>query len=659
VSGAADRRSVTAGQLAAGLSIISFAVALGLNVGLSVVLERSGAAALPGLTLLNGLLLGGATATVSVLGRGVAARSLGLSLALAAALVAVAALGDRAAPRWSAGALYLVASVLGDLSAALFWSLANELYDARTAKQVFPRVGAAGTAGAAIAGLVARAAGDALGARGLLALWIASLLASAVWALRLALRARTALPGAHVAAPRRGLRGGAGPARARPEDAALVRALAIGFVLVISVTSVGRFLYSASLAEVYGADAVAIAKLNGGLNAFASVATAPIQLLVTPLLLARWGIRGTMFVYPVSLALVFCLLGVHPGLAAGVAAFFVTSVVRRAVQGPVESVLPTGLVPADASRAVLLLTAIGAPAGMLLAGGGLMLGRSGHTRPVVVLGLVLAALLVVVAAWRARAYRSALRLRLAKGGSDLHALLLGSLAVTHDARSLMVEQLDPGDPQLVERLRTVVRARRQEDAGPRPWDPRGPLARIVLARIAEAYRLHGALARLPASGGDGAIELLRGAIRHRLADGVLAVILALQAATGERDLDRISRRIFDRDPRARSAAVEILDVLCPPDLRGLFVPLVEQVGIDAAAEKAARRFGPPGPDPIEDLLEVPDPWLHACAIYALGSIRSIDPARYRARLEALRPGADPFVAVAIAHALGEAAVSAP
>lgn len=659
---AEPRTAVTPAQLAFGLSLIAFTVALGQNVGLSLVLERSGAEALPPLTVVNGVLLGATTATVSFLGRGLAARSLGICMTLAAALVGLAVLGGRAAPAASAATLYLVANVLGDLSAALFWSLANELYDPRAAKQVFPRVGAAGTAGAALAGLVARALGDVLGERGLVVWWVISLVAAAAWALRLARGGGTELLPARLARePSRSRRNadakrsGAGARPSRPEDVALVRALALGLIVVIAVTTVGRYLYSASLAKTYGADAVAIAKLNGTLNTIASVATALVQLLVTPLLLGRFGIRAAMFVYPVSLVIVLVVLGIAPTLGVAVAVFFVTSVIRRGIQGPVESVLPTGLVPAAASRAVLLLTAIGAPVGMLLGGACSMLGgvgRGGSTNAVAMVGVALSVFLVAVAAWRARAYRSALRVRLAKGGSDLRQLLLGATVATRDVDALVVEELDAADPELVARLRTLARARaRRDDArvAATHWDPTSPLATIAVSRIADAYRLHAALARLPASTRtQAARELLVGAIEHRIADDVLAVIFAVQASTGNADLDRVSRRVFDRDVRARSAAVEILDAASPADLRGFLVPLVERVGLDGARAKAARRFGAPSTDPVDDLLDVPDPWIRACTIYALDAEGVM---RHRTRIEALADAPDRFVAAAVEDAL--------
>jgi HEAT repeat protein len=88
--------------------------------------------------------------------------------------------------------------------------------------------------------------------------------------------------------------------------------------------------------------------------------------------------------------------------------------------------------------------------------------------------------------------------------------------------------------------------------------------------------------------------------------------------------------------------------LCPADLRPLLLPLVEQVGMTVAVERASQRFGAPAADPIEDLLEIPDVWIRACTAYAL---HWLDVRPYRARLIALSESTDPFLRLAIAHAL--------
>jgi hypothetical protein len=626
-------------QFALGFGLLWFAMALGLNVGLSVILERAGASALPALTLVNAMALAAGTAIASARRR-VPLRTLFFYLLGSAVGVAICAIGESSRTRWSATTLYIVSSVVCDICVALFWSHANAIFDTRSAKQAFPRIGAAGTVGAALAGLAALALGGALGTRGLIFPWVASLLAAAAWALRFDAHAR-AIPSAV-----RGVR--ATHRKLLPQDRALVLALAIGFVMMTVGTYVGRYLYSWSLSHTYGNDAVAITKLNGLLNAISSVAAALIQLVVMPLLLTRWGIRKAMIIYPIALLFTFGWLAVDPGLGGGIAIFFATNVLRRAVQGPIETVLPTGLLATDASRTVMFMTAVGTPAGMMLASAVLLVGRASQASSVALMGLAISVLFAVVVPWRGVAYRNALGLRLAKGGSDLRQRLLANLAPTQE-ESMLIDDLHAEDPALIQRLETFVRAHGAATS----WRPDGSLEKIALARLAEAYRLHASLARLPEAAPDDARwtearELWIGSVRHRIGEDLRAVILVLRATTGNVELDRISRRIFDADARARSAAIEILDALCPDDLRPLLLPIVEKDGMTLAAEKASQRFGAPALDPIDDLLAVPDVWIRACTAYAL---QWLDVAPYRARLSAMKDDIDPFLRLAVAKAL--------
>lgn len=628
-------------QLALGFGIIWFAMALGLNVGLSVILERAGASALPALTLVNAIVLAAATALVSVL-RNSPLRSLVFYLVGSAICVAVCAIGEGSRARWSATTLYVVGSIVVDICVALFWSHANAIFDTRSAKRAFPRIGAAGTGGATLAGLVALAFGGVLGTRGLILLWVVSLIAAAVWASRLDVRA----PGDSERGSRRSLT----RRKLLSEDRALVAALTVGFIVMTVGTYVGRYLYSWSLSHTYGTDAVAITKLNGLLNAVASVAATSVQLIVAPVLLTRWGIRKTMLIYPIALLFTFGVLVIHPGLGGGVAIFFVTQVLRRAVQAPVETVLPTGLLAADASRTAIFLTAVGTPAGMMLASAVLLFGRASQASSVALLGVIISVLFLLVVPWRGVAYRKALGLRLAKGGSNLRQRLLADMAPTQE-ESMLIDDLHAEDPALVQRLETFVRARNDRVSS---WRPDGSLEKIALARLAEAYRLHAALARLPQAEVDDAQwtkvrELWAGSVRHRISEDLRAVVLVLRATTGKVELDRISRRIFDADARARSAAVEILDALCPEELGPLLLPIVEQNGMTAAAQKASQRFGAPAVDPIQDLLDVPDVWIRACTAYAL---QWLDVRPYRARLTAMKDSTDPFLRLAIERARG-------
>jgi hypothetical protein len=291
---------------------------------------------------------------------------------------------------------------------------------------------------------------------------------------------------------------------------------------------------------------------------------------------------------------------------------------------------------------------------MLVAGAALRLSRDWTSAALSAVGLALGLVLLVVTAWRAHRYRAALHLRLKKGGSELRLRLRGTLGDVRDLRAALTMQLDPADPALLGRLETLAVAQREaEQVGETARVDTAPLTRVIEQRLAEAYRLRAALDHLPpAPWPAGLDELWRGAIRHRVQEDLRIVLLALRAATGHAELDRVAPRLFDVDPDARGAAVEILEALCPPDLRPLVVPLVEEVGLEEGRAAAARRFGPPDADPMLALLDVEDSWLRAITIYALATLGA---ERYRDRICALQAHANPWLELACTRALSPTA----
>jgi len=633
--------------LAALLFVVAFAQALGSNLSLALVLERLGAARLPVLTMLHAGFLAAATVVVARRAHGASARWLSRALIVTALLVIASGALEARGVSWSVVVLYLVTGVLGDVAGALFWVMANQRFDMRAAKRAFPGIGAAGTTGAALAGFLAPAATRGLGTRGLFAMLV---VAQALAAISCVALTRSDAEQNDTPPVRSRVTSAGGRER---EDVDLTRAIVIGAVVVSAVTFFGRYLYARALERALGGDLAAIVAQNGLLMATASVLTALTQLAISPALMGRLGVRATMMVYPLALIVVFAALAARFGLVTGVLAYFATTVVRKGMQAPAEGVLPAALSSAQTSRAVLLATAVGAPAGMLLGGAALRAGRSASAEAIAVGGLALAALLVWVTVWRARSYTDSLRLRLRKGGSELRLRLLGALGNLGDVRAILGQGLDPDAPGLLGNLETLVRVQREaERAGEVVSVSRGRMSEVIDRRLAEAYRLRAAMDRLVCPGAPrGLEELWRQAIRHRLEQDALIVLYAVRAATGEPDLDRVAPRLFDVDARARGAAVEILETLCPPDTRTLLVPLIEGVGLNEARDAASLRFGPTAADPIHDLLDVPDDWLRAITVYALVS-NGVD--RYRDRIAALRGTADPWLSLACERALAVA-----
>ncbi len=655
-----DRRARrTLALLAAGVFLLQFGAWLGQNLALSVVLQRQGAAGLPLMFVLNAAGMAViAYPTLRLVRRFALQAVLPAFFALAALAVGLVHWASTYDAPWAPAALYVTAFVVTDLGVALFWSLAHQLYDTREARRHVPLLAAIGTLGAALSGFFAKGAVSVVSGEQLLDVWAASLVLVAFWAWR---AAKLLPPAAGTA---RGWRSGTLPPLAGP-DRTLWIAIGTGLAGVMLLALVGRYEYGRMLNELYGSDLGRIASTNGLLIGLGSLATLAAQLVATPWLIARHGLGGAGAVYPAAMFVALAAAVAAPGLLAAVLLFLGTTSVRQGVQGLLEPVLYTPFPPERAAQAVVFMTGFALPSGMLLAG--LLLRALAGAPPWLapLLGMLGAAALLGVALWRARAYRGALRARLARGGNELrirYAALLDGPDATIEGE--LLRSLAPDDPQLLERLRTLIRvdARHRRSAATGragtaatlAWDERGPLGTIVDARARESYRLLAAEELLEGMHTDpGVTDLWAGSIRHRLVDNVAVILAALHAGTHHEDYGRISLNVFDAPPRVRAAAVEILEGICPASLRPIVVPLVEGMHLEVGRRAAERRYGDLSiGEPVAMLLEVPDPWLQACTVYAAAHL---DPGEYAPLVRTLQGAADPFLAFSCEFALAGSA----
>jgi hypothetical protein len=646
------------GLLGSGFFIIMFAAGLGQNAGLSILLQRHGASLLPQMYMANALvLIVLSLATTHLVVRAPLKPIMVVAFGAAAAGVFLLRRANAQNLGWAPGALYVAGFASADISAVLFWSVANRAYDTRDAKRLFPLVAAAGTLGASLSGFFARWVINAVGMGGLLEIWAAALLACAAWSIV----AAASLPGMNRAAA------GSAPAgadiSAEDKSSRFLRwALSTGLVFVVAVTLFGRYLYGTALREAYTSDE-ALAATNGLLIGVSSGVTFLVQLAVASRLLSRIGVRATGLVYPLAMLAMFAVLYTHFGLPAAMACFFGITTLRQGVQGLVENVLCTPLPPRSAARCMAFATAIGMPVGMVLAGAALEQFRGAPPETAAVLGMAAAAALMVAAVVRGSAYKAALRTRLLKGGSDVRVRLAQLLDDSNaTVESVLAENLSPHAPDLLERLRTLARSRARKGPeaaarGGSRWDETGPLGEIVGVRVRESYRLHEALAAFRGLEGADAVPepvmgLLRGAVDERLRENVAVTLAALRAGTRLPDLDRISLRVLDADRRVRAAAVEVLDGLLPEELRPLVLPLLEESRLAEGAGAASGRYGEDldavRADPVGTLLAIPDDWVRATTAYAVAHLET-RPHVSQLREFSLSP--DGFLAFSAARAL--------
>jgi len=637
-----------------GFFIILFAANLGQNVGLSFLLEREGASSLPFAFIVNAVALG----ILSYLTRALVARFRLRTVMVAifgvlcvGVLVVRSALAARAT--WAPTSVYVLGFTAADLSLVLFWSLANRTYDTREAKRLFPIVSAIGTLGGSLSGFLARWVINSGGMGALFMLWAVSVVASAVWSFLFATTRTTADdPGVDD-----------DPSASETRDPSLEKSLLAGLALIVIVTLVGRFLYGTALRMEYVRDEE-IAATNGMLIGIANAATFLVQLLVASRLMSALGVGAVGLIYPVAMLGCFGALYVNFGMPAAIACFFGITTLRYGIQGVVENVLYTPMPPRAAARLLALVTAVGMPAGMVAAGVLLNVLSTQTSQTIALVGMASALALILLAFARGSAYRSALRRRLMKGGSGVRvrlALLLQEGDAT--VGSVLVEDLAPDTPDVLERLRTLIRSQQRmhshhDDKTRIEWRDDSRLGRIARTRLRDSYRLLAAEValrrRVDASASPPEVTALAfGAIRHALSTNTAIILAALHAGSQHGDFDRISLRIVDADRRVRAAAAEILDGLLPEPLRALVLPLIEERrrgdGLVAARAAFDVDWAAIAADPVAELLEYPDDWVRATVAYVVPHLAERS---YVQRLTILAEAEDPFLSFAARHALG-------
>lgn len=209
--------------------------------------------------------------------------------------------------------LYVWSSFFGLFVIANFWLLANQLYDTRTAKRVFPILGAGAITGGIVGGWTAQLA-TRIGAVDLLPIIAGGFLLSAALA---------------VAAWR--FRDPAAPTLARTAATPLVHAtfgegfrlvrrhryllFVASLLLLATVTTTLIELEVKGVAkEHFGSDRDLMAAFFGRLIRTLSIVSLIVQLLVTPTFLRRFGVGRALLVLPSALALGALAIVFHAAL---------------------------------------------------------------------------------------------------------------------------------------------------------------------------------------------------------------------------------------------------------------------------------------------------------------------------------------------------------
>jgi AAA family ATP:ADP antiporter len=212
-------------------------------------------------------------------------------------LVAIA-LGLSAGVGWLAWALYCWSSLFGLILVAQFWLLANDLFDAREAKRLFPALGAGGILGGILGGAVPGWLARPLGASNLLYLVAAELLGAALLS-HLAWRMRRHDVSLEPIADSRRLVEGLATMR----QGGYVRLLAWLMVCMTVCATLLQWQVKGIAKVAYGGRLDEMAAFFGRLAMGLNVASFALQILATPRLLRRFGVAVGLRLLPGGFAI--------------------------------------------------------------------------------------------------------------------------------------------------------------------------------------------------------------------------------------------------------------------------------------------------------------------------------------------------------------------
>lgn len=203
---------------------------------------------------------------------------------------------------WIYPGFYVWSDVVANLLIVQFWTIANDLHDPRAARRLYPTISAARVVGVVAIGLVSGAFVQVIGTVQLLFVLIGLMVAIAFLARRL-----RAFPRSEASTPPRSR----GP-KPRIMGDRYVHALGLFILLTFAALTIGDYQFKAIARASYQEDE--LARFFSLFYAVAGAVSLVFQMLVTPRLLARYGIRAGMSVLPVSFGLAAFVLPFVPVL---------------------------------------------------------------------------------------------------------------------------------------------------------------------------------------------------------------------------------------------------------------------------------------------------------------------------------------------------------
>lgn len=193
---------------------------------------------------------------------------------------------------------------------------------------------------------------------------------------------------------------------------------------------------------------------------------------------------------------------------------------------------------------------------------------------------------------------------------------------SRNAQAVLIESVL--DRDVVLRYHTIAALNRLGQAHPERTTDRKLIESVLAAEIMGHYRSYQVLGTL-----RGAMDDPANPIEHGLSESMEKeterIFRLLKILYPQYDLHSAHVSLQSTDPVVHDNAVEFMDSVLPPEVRSLIIPLFDrEVSVDERISIADRLLGSKVGDreeAIEVMAQSEDPWLRACAAYAMGEMR--------------------------------------
>lgn len=546
----------------------------------------------------------------------------------------------RAELRWIYPAFYVWSEVVANLFIVQFWTLANDLHDARSAKRLFGTIGSARVVGVVLVGLGAGAVVKAIGTAQLLFVLVALMAGIAGLALLISREARAESAVRAGARPRRR---GRAPSIVRDP---YVRVLAAIIGLTFVALTIGDYQFKRIARATFQEDD--LARFFSLFYAGTGIVSFAFQIFLTPRILARLGVGAGMAVMPSLFGAASAVLIGVPKLAVATIMKFADNGFQYTIHETTLQALYVPFAPEVKARTRAFLDAVVKPLSYGL--GGLLLVLLTPHLSVGQLGLVTVPLAIAWLAHIPIVKRRYLR--------TLEATLSarGSLALDHDflldsaGREVLIRTLQSGTPRRIlialeqlagERSPDVVRAVERLASHPEPV-----VRSAALMQLARTGAGAPAVARAALGDPDAAVRAAAAAAYATLARDEAVEELAALLEDPADDVRVASLAGLLKDGGVEGGIVGGAEL-------GRLLNSSRQADLVNAA-RALRHLGPGAYRPLRRLLSDPDPAVRRAALKSAPGVA--DPRLVAVLVELLSDPACRYRAGQALVAIGEPAV---